>query len=148
MAKIIVDRNMLDSISTNDVEEKETVINEVNKNETEETENNISNDQSTSSYLPQLTELPLIPPPTFDQSLNSNTLNLIAIDATIRNPLDSSMISPTSLTALNTSTVDSDPAFHSSTLGTSSDAHSLDHCPFLTTTKESNNAAINILDIG
>ena len=152
-AKIIVEKNMLDRISTNDVKEKETVINEVNKNETEDTENNIANDQSTSSHHPQLNDLPLIPPTTLDQSLNSNTLNLISMEATMWNPLDkeSSMNSPTTsptATALNTSTVDSDPAFHSSTLSTSSALNSsypitLEHSPLHPTTKESNNAAIN-----
>ena len=65
-AKIIVEKNMLDRISTNDVKEKETVINEVNKNETEDTENNIANDQSTSSHHPQLNDLPLITPTILD----------------------------------------------------------------------------------
>ena len=71
---------------------------------------NLSNDQSTSSNHSELTVLPLIPPPTLDQSLN-----LIAVDTTIWNPLNrSSMNSHTSPTTLNTSTVDSDSAIPSS----------------------------------
>ena len=105
---------------------------------------NLSNDQSTSSNHSELTVLPLIPPPTLDQPLN-----LIVVDTTIWNPLNrSSMNSHTSPTTLNTSTVDSDSAFPSSTLGTSSALNSLDsmalqHSPLYPTTKESNDADID-----
>ena len=79
----------------------------------------------------------------------------IDVDTTIWNPSkkDSSMNSPTNLTAFNTLTLDSGPAFHSSTLGTSLALNSLspitlEHNPLHPTANESNNAPINTLDKG
>ena len=133
-AKIIVEKSMLDRISTNNVKEKETVLNEVIKNKTEDTENNISNDQNTASHHPLGSKLPLTPPSTFDQSLN-----------TIWNPLNTD--STTNPTALNTSTVDTGLALDSSFMDTSSalsilDSITMEHSPLHPT----NNAAIKIND--